>query len=132
MDETRMTAIALIGKPSIVPEKSKENFSRALKLLMGIGGVTVHDIAKYLKVSWVYIDRIIKGKVPHSNTTLMGVVEYFQIEPSYFREYRLQRLRGILSIHPELLSLFMRLARNPQKTIEKYKNLLGEGELTGA
>lgn len=124
MDEVRKEALLLIADSNSIPERSEEKFHKAFSLLLEVGKVNQIQIAEYLKVSTRYVGGLTKGRTAPKTETIMKVSKYFKILPGYFREVRLMLLKGKLISHPELIPLFMRLARDPQKTIEKYNHLL--------
>ena len=133
MDEVRKEALLLIAESNSIPERSEEKFHKAFSLLLEVGKVNQIQIAEYLKVSTRYINRLTKGRLAPRTETIMKVSEYFKILPGHFREVRLMLLKGKLIVHPELIPLFMRLVRDPKKTIEKYGHLsesqLPDGEV---
>ena len=109
-----------------IEEHSIKDFGDALLKIIGASGITRQVLAKALKVTNTTIHNYIIGE--RRNPTkefIIKIADYFDLKPSYFREYRMFQLYERFDMFPELIDVFIDLAMNPgrvKEVIRLYKN----------
>ena len=107
-----------------IPEHSQDDFDVSLRLLMAAASITQRELSRFLKTSNVTIHNYVTGKRKWPDIKLMRkIADYFDVKPSYFKEYRIYQLEERLAKHPKLIDIFLDLASNPAKIIEEYERI---------
>ena len=108
-----------------IPEHSNESFSKALKRLIGASSITQAELGKALKISGVTVSNYLHGyRVNPDMEFILRVADFFDVKPSYFREYRIIKLSDKLCEFPELIDVFLDLADDSKRVIMEYKKIL--------
>jgi transcriptional regulator with XRE-family HTH domain len=108
-----------------IEEHSLENFGEALLKVIRASGIKHQVLAKAMKVSSTTIHNyIIRERRNPKREFIVKIADYFDIKPSYFKEYRLYQLDDRFDMFPELIDIFIDLSMNPQRIkgiIKAYK-----------
>ena len=105
-----------------IPEHSIEPFSEALGKIIKASGVGQQNLASAMRISNTTIHNYIHGYRLHPEKDFMiKIADYFDIKPTYFREYRIDILLDRLEVHPEMVDVFLDLASRPQIIIQEWK-----------
>ena len=90
---------------------SKEPFGGTVERLMDEQGVTYRQLAARTGLSAGYLNHLVHGNRPvPSNDVIRRLAEALEVEPEYFREYRLRSITERLEAMPELIDrLYKRL-----------------------
>lgn len=108
-----------------IPEHSTESFSKAFKRLVGASSITQAELGKALKISSVTVCNYIHGYRNNPDMEfILKVADFFDVKPSYFREYRIIKLNDKLCEYPELIDVFLDLADDSKRIIKEYKQIL--------
>jgi len=109
----------------------------AIKELLNNNNFSYQDLANRTKISKPYLAEIIsKNKIP-SKEKIEKIAIALNIEPFYFREYRLIKLKKYIEIHPEILeynneedlieslrhSIYKKWKEKEEKFDESYRKL---------
>ena len=105
-----------------IPERSAEPFSESLGRLIKASGVGQQNLASALKVSNTTIHNYIKGyRLNPERDFMLKIADYFDVKPTYFREYRTDILLDKLELHPDLIDVFLDLASRPAYILQEWK-----------
>ena len=90
---------------------SSESFGPAVERLMNETGVTYRALAAKTGLSAGYLNHLVHGNRPvPSNEVVETLAASLDVEPEYFREYRLRVITERLETMPELVDrLYTRL-----------------------
>ena len=90
---------------------ASEPFGPAVERLMNETGVTYRALAGKTGLSAGYLNHLVHGNRPvPSNDVVETLADSLDVEPEYFREYRLRRITKRLEATPELIDrLYRRL-----------------------
>ena len=88
-----------------------EPFGPAVERLMNESGVTYRALAAKTGLSAGYLNHLVHGNRPvPSNDVVRTLADALDVEPEYFREYRVRAITERLEAMPELVDrLFRRL-----------------------
>ncbi|MGH3004048.1 MAG: helix-turn-helix domain-containing protein [Gaiellaceae bacterium] len=91
---------------------ASESFGPAVERLMNDTGITYRALAAKTGLSAGYLNHLVHGNRPvPSNEVVETLAEALDVEPEYFREYRLRVITERLEEMPELVDrLFRRLS----------------------
>ena len=91
---------------------SSEPFGTAIERLMNETGVTYRGLAAKTDLSAGYLNHLVHGNRPvPSNALIDRLAEALEIEPDYFREYRMRVITERLGERPDLVDrLYRRLS----------------------
>lgn len=115
-----------------IPEHSTEALDVSLTALVKAHNAPQQELAKELRVSGTTIHKYMTGAVRlfsieeednRKMQFLRKLADYFDIKPTYFREYRIVKLLEILLDKPELIDIFLELAKKSAALIKRYKEL---------
>ena len=108
-----------------IPEHSLESFETSLTKIIKASGITHQMLAKAMKVSNTTIHNYMMGYRRNPKKDFMiKIADFFDIKPSYFREYRINLLIEKFEIFPVLIDIFLDLSIDPQrikKVIAEYE-----------
>lgn len=108
-----------------IPEHSLESFDASLGKIIKASGITHQILAKAMKISNTTIHNYMMGYRRNPTKDFMiRLADFFDIKPSYFREYRTGLLIEKFEIFPELVDIFLDLSVNPgriKKVIKEYE-----------
>ncbi|MDD5013840.1 MAG: helix-turn-helix transcriptional regulator [Atribacterota bacterium] len=105
-----------------IEEHSLEDFGNALNKIIKASGITHQVLAKALKVSNTTVHNYIMGyRRNPTKEFIIKIADYFDVKPSYFREYRMFQLYERFDMFPELIDVFIDLAMNPTRVKEVVK-----------
>lgn len=108
-----------------IPEHSLEAFEVSLGKIIKASGITHQILAKAMKVSNTTIHNYMEGYRRNPTKDFMvRIADFFDIKPSYFREYRINLLIEKFEIFPEIVDIFLDLSVNPgriKKIIKEYE-----------
>ena len=105
-----------------IPEHSLEDFGESLNKIIKASSITQQELSKAMKISNTTIHNYMMGYRRNPTKEFMiRLADYFDIKPSYFREYRIRLLMDRFEMFPELIDIFLDLATNPQR-IKKIIN----------
>ena len=105
-----------------IPEHSLESFEDSLTKIIKASGITQQELSKAMKISNTTIHNYLMGYRRNPTKEFMiKMADYFDIKPSYFREYRIRLLMDRFEMFPELIDIFLDLSTNPQR-IKKIIN----------
>src|SRR6476660_5530272 len=92
---------------------ASEPFGPAVERLMNETGVTYRALAAKTGLSAGYLNHLVHGNRPvPSNEVVETLAGALDVEPEYFREYRLLKITTQLESMPEVVDrLYRRLAR---------------------
>lgn len=76
---------------------------RAIKEFLNNNNYSYQDLANRTKISKPYLAEIISKNRTPSKEKIEKIAVAFNVEPFYFREYRLIKLNEYLELHPEIL-----------------------------
>jgi transcriptional regulator with XRE-family HTH domain len=108
-----------------IPEHNTEAFSKAFKRLVGTSSITQAALGKALKISSVTVFNYLHGYRNNPDMEfILSVSDFFDVKPSYFREYRIIKLNDKLCEYPELIDVFLDLADDSKRVIREYKEIL--------
>src|SRR5438045_7187030 len=90
---------------------SSEPFGDAIERLMNETGVTYRALAAKTDLSAGYLNHLVHGNRPvPSNEVVQTLAKALDVEPEYFREYRLRVITEKLEAMPDLVDrLYRRL-----------------------
>ena len=90
---------------------SEEPFGPTIERLMGETGVTYRGLAEKTKLSAGYLNHLVHGNRPvPSNEVVRTLADALDVEPEYFREFRVRAITERLEAMPELVDrLYRRL-----------------------
>ena len=90
---------------------SSEAFGPAVERLMNESGTTYRSLAAKTGLSAGYLNHLVHGNRPvPSNEVIRRLSDALEVEPEYFREYRLRAITERLEQMPELIDrLYRRL-----------------------
>jgi transcriptional regulator with XRE-family HTH domain len=99
------------GQPRSL-NRSDKKFGRALQELMNRKSITYRELAKTTGLTAGYLNRIVHGKRSAPRPEIIeAMAASLNVDPAYFREYRLQRVHAVLRERPETVGvLFSELA----------------------
>src|SRR4030065_1291627 len=87
-----------------IEEHSLEDFGTALGKIIRASNITHQVLAKAIKVSNTTIHNYIKGyRRNPTKEFIIKIADYFDVKPSYFREYRMFQLYERFDMLPELI-----------------------------
>ena len=91
---------------------SAEPFGVAIERLMNESGLTYRGLAARTELSAGYLNHLVHGNRPvPSNALIDRLAEALEIEPDYFREYRMRVITERLGERPDLVDrLYRRLS----------------------
>lgn len=91
---------------------SSEPFGTAIERLMNETGITYRGLAAKTDLSAGYLNHLVHGNRPvPSNALIDRLAEALEIEPDYFREYRMRVITERLGERPDLVDrLYRRLS----------------------
>jgi transcriptional regulator with XRE-family HTH domain len=91
---------------------ASESFGPAVERLMNDSGVTYRALAAKTGLSAGYLNHLVHGNRPvPSNDVIELLADVLDVEPAYFREYRLRVITERLEGMPDLVDrLYRRLA----------------------
>jgi len=108
-----------------IPEHSLEAFDESLTKIIKASGITHQILAKAMKTSNTTIHNYTHGYRRNPEKDFMiRIADFFDIKPSYFREYRINLLIDKFEIFPEIIDIFLDLSVNPgriKKVIKEYE-----------
>ena len=105
-----------------IPEHSLESFEVSLNKIIKASSITQQELSKAMKISNTTIHNYLMGYRRNPTKEFMiKMADYFDIKPSYFREYRIRLLMDRFEMFPELIDIFLDLSTNPQR-IKKIIN----------
>lgn len=108
-----------------IPEHSLEAFDVSLDKIIKASGITHQILAKAMKVSNTTIHNYVYGyRRDPKKDFMIRIADFFDIKPSYFREYRINLLIEKFEIFPEIIDIFLDLSVNPgriKKVIKEYE-----------
>jgi transcriptional regulator with XRE-family HTH domain len=89
-----------------------EGFGQAVERLMNETGVTYRALAGITDLSAGYLNHLVHGNRPvPANEVIETIAEALDVEPEYFREYRLRVITEKLESMPEMVDrLYRRLS----------------------
>jgi transcriptional regulator with XRE-family HTH domain len=90
---------------------SSEQFGLAVERLMNESGTTYRGLAGKTGLSAGYLNHLVHGNRPvPSNDVIKRLADALDVEPEYFREYRLRVITDQLEAMPDLVDrLYKRL-----------------------
>ena len=90
---------------------SEEPFGAAVERLMNDQGITYRALAAKTELSAGYLNHLVHGNRPvPSNEVVETLADALDVEPEFFREYRLRVITEKLEAMPELVDrLYKRL-----------------------
>ena len=90
---------------------SSEQFGLAVERLMNESGTTYRGLAAKTGLSAGYLNHLVHGNRPvPSNDVIKRLADALDVEPEYFREYRLRVITDQLEAMPDLVDrLYKRL-----------------------
>jgi transcriptional regulator with XRE-family HTH domain len=91
---------------------SEDSFGPTIERLMGEAGLTYRSLAEKTRLSAGYLNHLVHGNRPvPSNDVVETLSNALDVEPEYFREYRLRVITDKLEAMPELVDrLYKRLS----------------------
>jgi transcriptional regulator with XRE-family HTH domain len=91
--------------------ESDERFGQALANLMGNQTVTFRELAEATDLSAGYLNHLVHGNRPAPASDVIELIAHaLSVEPTYFREYRLERVHEWLRAQPQVVDdLFVEL-----------------------
>lgn len=91
---------------------SSEPFGTAIERLMNETGITYRGLAAKTDLSAGYLNHLVHGNRPvPSNALIDRLAEALEIEPDYFKEYRMRVITERLGERPDLVDrLYRRLS----------------------
>ena len=105
-----------------IPEHSLESFELSLTKIIKASSITQQELGKAMKITNTTIHNYMMGYRKNPTKDFMiRMADYFDIKPSYFREYRIRLLMDRFEMFPELIDIFLDLSTNPQR-IKKIIN----------
>ena len=108
-----------------IPEHSLEDFEGSLNKIIKASSITQQELSKAMKISNTTIHNYLMGYRRNPTKEFMiRLADYFDVKPSYFREYRMGLLMDRFEMFPELIDIFLDLAINPmriKKIITEYE-----------
>lgn len=105
-----------------IPECSNKPFSEAFSEIIKASGVGQQHLASALRVSNTTVFNYTKGyRVNPEKDFIIKIADYFDVKPSYFREYRIDILLDRLELYPELIDVFLDLASRPKTIIREWE-----------
>jgi len=105
-----------------IPEHSLESFEVSLTKIIKASSITQQELGKAMKITNTTIHNYMMGYRKNPTKDFMiRMADYFDIKPSYFREYRIRLLMDRFEMFPELIDIFLDLSTNPQR-IKKIIN----------
>ena len=88
---------------------SPEAFGPAVERLMNESGTTYRSLAAKTGLSAGYLNHLVHGNRPvPSNEVIRRLSDALEVEPEYFREYRLRAITEQLEAMPELVDRLYR------------------------
>jgi len=88
---------------------SSEAFGPAVERLMNESGTTYRSLAAKTGLSAGYLNHLVHGNRPvPSNEVIRRLSDALEVEPEYFREYRLRAITEQLEAMPELVDRLYR------------------------
>lgn len=115
-----------------IPEHSSEPLDKSLTQLVQAGGTPYAKLAMEMRVSSTTIYKYMNGytklieineDISRKMKFLRKIADYFDIKPSYFREYRIVKLIEKMEENPELIDIFLELSKKAREVIRKYNEL---------
>lgn len=105
-----------------IPEHSNEPFHRALRKLMIAKNITTTMLAHKFKRSSTTINKYLIGEFKPKDDFMIEVALFFDINPNYFREFRLHKLIDKLYDRPTLIDIFLDITNSPDtnKMLREY------------
>jgi len=104
-------------------EHSRKPFGQALKDLAGISGISQPELGKALHVTATTIHNYFHGYRTNPDIEFMRrCADFFDVKPSYFKEYRINLINEKLSEFPELIDIIATSLSDPKKLIREYKD----------
>src|SRR5579872_3307040 len=83
---------------------SAEPFGSAIERLMNESGMTYRGLASETELSAGYLNHLVHGNRPVPSNDVIGrLSDALEVEPEYFREYRLRAITEQLEAMPELV-----------------------------
>ena len=91
---------------------SSEPFGPAIERLMNESGTTYRGLAAKTGLSAGYLNHLVHGNRPvPSNDVITRLAEALEVDPEYFREYRLRVITDQLEAMPDMVDrLYKRLS----------------------
>ena len=106
-----------------IPEHSLESFESSLTKIIKASSITQQELGKAMKITNTTIHNYMMGYRKNPTKDFMiRLADYFDIKPSYFREYRIGLLMDRFDMFPELIDIFLDLSTNP----ERIKKIINE------
>ena len=106
-----------------IEEHSKKPFGQALKILASAADITQPPLAKALKVTATTIHNYYNGyRTKPDLDFILRCADFFDVKPSYFREYRINQINEKLVEYPELIDIVSRALSDPEKLIKDFKD----------
>ena len=88
---------------------SPESFGPAVERLMNESGTTYRSLAAKTGLSAGYLNHLVHGNRPVPSNDVIGrLSNALEVEPEYFREYRLRAITEQLEAMPELVDRLYR------------------------
>jgi transcriptional regulator with XRE-family HTH domain len=107
-----------------IPEHSNEPLSDSLTALVKACGQPYHELAKNLRVSGTTVHKYMHGMTTLFSITeedsrkmqfLRKIADYFDVKPTYFREYRIVKLIEKLLDDPEMIDIMLELSKKSRQ-----------------
>jgi len=106
-----------------IKEHSRKPFGQALKDLANISGIPQPILGKALKVSATTIHNYFNGyRTKPDLDFIRRCADFFDVRPSYFREYRIHIVNERLIEFPELIDIIQIALSDPKKLIRDFRD----------
>jgi transcriptional regulator with XRE-family HTH domain len=106
-----------------INEHSVEPFGKALKTLVRASGITQAELGKALHVSSVTVYNYIHSYRRKPEIDFMRrIADFFDIKPTYFREYRIYLIEQKMIEYPEVIDIIFEVLGDPVSLIKSFKD----------
>jgi transcriptional regulator with XRE-family HTH domain len=107
-----------------IPEHSLDCFADSLSRIIKASGITQKELSKALRCSNTTIANYCDGtrRKPEPKF-IQEISDFFDVKPSYFREYRMYQLCKRIENNPELIDVFLDIATSPARIINEWNKI---------